>query len=214
LISQVLVAGLIAVAFSEPVASVTQELDNHGIGIHSLAWLVVYIATALRFFVGDILHLETADLTTPEAEVRWFWDFSFIISECVVLIFAGTVTAAHVIAPVSFVEYLLVLYALDILWLSSFPLFHVLGQPTRLPKLFGRMVRKDDMSLLLLGWVVINVSLAAFMWALGLIPHDIGASNLTLWTIVAANIIAFCVDVFLSVRNRAAVADSPPPYGS
>jgi hypothetical protein len=210
----VLVAGLIAVAFSEPVEPVTQTFDNHGVGIHSLAWLVVYVATALRFFVGDILHLETADLTTPEAEVRWFWDFSFIIIECLVLIFAGAVTSTYADANVSFVDYLLVLYGIDILWLASFPLLHGLGQPNRIPQLFSRMVRGEDMSRRYLGWVLINAILAVLMLGLGLTSNPFKASDLTLSLIVIANIVAFCVDVFLSVRDRAAVTDSPPPYGS
>ncbi len=182
--------------------------------LHSLAWLVIYVATALRFFIGDILHLEEADLTTPEAEVKWFWDFSFIIAECLILIFAGTVTSIYIDTHVSFVDYLLVLYAVDIIWLSSFPLFHALGQPHRFPKLFGRMVRRKHISFLELGWIFINATLAFILWVLGLIWHQHSASNRTLVGLLVANIVAFCFDVFLSVRDRETVTDSPSPYGS
>src|SRR5690242_6785798 len=85
LISQVLVAGLIAVAYSEPVSPLTEAFDKSGLNIQTLAYVFVYIATVLRFFIGDILHLEKEDLVAPEAEVRWFWDMSFIVGECLVL---------------------------------------------------------------------------------------------------------------------------------
>jgi hypothetical protein len=197
LISQVLVAGLIAVAYSEPVGAVTQAFDKHGVNVKTLAWLIVYVATVLRFFVGDILHLEKADLVAPEAELRWFWDISFIVMQCIVLIFAGAVTTiyASATAGVTFVDYLLVLYALDVIWIVSVRTFHAFGTMSRSPTMFRLMVRKDDMPPV--WWAVINIALGFTMWRFGLVARHPHITNYQLEAVLAANALAFVADVFL-----------------
>jgi cytosine/creatinine deaminase len=196
LISQVLVAGLIAVAYSEPVSPVSEAFDNRGVGIDTLAWIFVYAATVLRFFVGDILHLEKEDLVAPEAEVRWFWDVSFIVLQCIVLIFAGAVTTIYASASskVTFVEYLLILYALDVFWIASVHVTHRVGSSDRFGGLLRRMVRDGEMPPV--GWAVMNIGLGLMMWRLGLVTNHSLPSEWKLYTVVGANGAAFAADVF------------------
>jgi hypothetical protein len=205
LISQVLVAGLIAVAYSEPVGAVTKAFDEHGVNVKTLAWLIVYVATVLRFFVGDILHLEKADLVAPQAELRWFWDISFIVTQCIVLIFAGAVTTVYASenADVTFVDYLLVLYALDVLWIASVRSFHALGSLRRSPAMFKLMIRGDDMPPI--WWALLNIVLGLTMWRFGLVARHPHITNYQLEAVLAANALAFVVDVFLiryGMRDR------------
>jgi cytosine deaminase len=218
LISQVLVAGLIAVAYSEPVTPVTTAFDQHGVNISTLAWVLVYVATVLRFFVGDILHLEKADLVAPEAEVRWFWDMSFIVAQCIVLIFAGALTTVYVSASaeVSFVDYLLILYSLDVVWIVSVHVTHRVGSSTRFRGLFRRMVRDGEMPPI--GWAIMNVGLGALMWRLGLITGKSKSvpCDWKLYTIVGANAVAFVGDVFFlgyGMRDGDANVPSKPNTG-
>jgi cytosine deaminase len=199
------VAGLIAVAYSEPVTPVTDAFDKHGVNIRTLAWVFVYVATVLRFFIGDILHLEKADLVAPEAEVRWFWDMSFIVSQCIVLIFAGAVTTIYASAEseVSFVDYLLVLYGLDVIWIVSVHASHKIGNAGHFRGLFRHMVRDGEMPPI--GWAIMNVILGLLMWKLGLVKGHALPSDLVLSTVVAANVVAFVGDVFLiayGMRDR------------
>lgn len=196
LISQVLIAGLIAVAYSEPVSPVSQAFDNYGVNIKTFAWVSVYAATVLRFFVGDILHLEKADLVAPEAEVRWFWDIAFIVAQCVVLIFAGALTTIYVSAPaeVSFIDYLLILYGLDVVWIVSVHATHRVGSSERFGGLFRRMVRDGEMPPV--GWAVMNILLGLLLWFLGLAKGHALPAEWKLWVVVGANALAFVADVF------------------
>jgi hypothetical protein len=217
LVSQVLVAGLIAVAYSEPVGPVSNAFDRGGVSVRSLAWLSIYIVTVLRFFVGNIVHLEDSDLTKSEASFRWFWDLSFIILECIVLIFAGAVTslAASEKALVSFTDYLVVLYVIDVIWILSSRLMHRIGSSRRLPG-FGMMVRGSD--LVPLEWALVNGVLAAATWALAVVGHPASTPDWKLWVLLLVNFVVFFYDLIkiaYGIRDAPHVAKSdgtaPPP---
>lgn len=190
-----LVAGLIAVAYSEPVSPVSEAFDRHGVDIRSLAWLLIYFMTVLRFFIGNIVHLENADLTGPDATYKWFWDISFVIAECVVLIFAGAVTTLHSssVAHVSFTDYLLVLYILDVTWLVSMQILSAVGKLGGWPGVLSSMVRRADMAPF--EWAVVNVILALSMWGLDLIGHPTDIPDWKLYVLVGINIAVFLYDV-------------------
>jgi hypothetical protein len=205
LVSQVLVAGLIAVAYSEPVGPVSDSFNRGGVDIRSLAWLAIYIVTVLRFFVGNIVHLEDEDLTKSEAAFRWFWDLSFIILECIVLIFAGAVTSldASAKALVSFTDYLVVLYVIDVVWILSSRLMHRIGLWGRLPG-FKSMVRGTD--LVPLEWAVVNGVLAVVTWRLAVIGHPAGIPNWKLWVLLLVNFAVFFYDL---IKIAYGIRDAP-----
>lgn len=209
LVSQVLVAGLIAVAYSEPVGPVTETFNKHGVNVRSLAWLVIYVATVLRFFIGNIVHLENHDLTGDDAVFKWFWDISFVILECVVLIFAGAVTTLHSssLAHVSFTDFLVVLYCIDVTWLVSIQILSAIGK-SRNPLFFRSMVRKDDMAPF--QWAIVNVLLIATMFGLGVVGHPSHVPDWKLYTLIGANLLVFLYDVVMiayGIRQR----EIPPP---
>lgn len=217
LVSQLLVAALFAVAYSAMVGPVTKAFDQHGINIQTLAWLLVYMTTVLRFFIGNILHLESSELTGPEGAYKWFIDLFFIIAECVVLIFAGAVTTleASAGAYISFTVYLLILYGLDVLWLASIQLLSRAGK--RWPGAFGSMVRERDMAPF--EWAVVNIALGALMWGLDVIGHPDHIPDSTLYVLVGANVIFFVIDVVkiaYGIREPKVAITSPlsPPIPS
>lgn len=214
LISQVLVAGLIAVAYSEPVGPVTEAFDKHGVDIRSLAFLLIYVLTVLRFFIGNIVHLENSDLTGSDAVFRWFWDISFVIAECVILIFAGAVTTLHAsfIAHVSFTDYLLMLYVVDVIWLVSMQGLSAIGKPGRWPGILGSMVRKADMAPF--EWAIVNVILALTMWGLDLVGHPAHVPDWKLYLLVGVNAVVFLYDVVTiayGIRGRGGDASAIEP---
>ncbi len=219
LVSQLLVAALFAVAYSEPVGPVTDAFDQSGVNLQNLAWLLIYMATVLRFFIGNILHLESTDLTDPDAAFKWFWDLFFIVMQCVVLIFAGAVTTiqSSAVAEISFTDYLLILYALDVVWLLSIRLLHVLGK--RWPRsLFRSMVRTRDMAPL--EWAEVNVFLGLVIWGLDLVGHHpYPIPDWKLWVLLALNAAAFLDDVVkiaygIREPNAANVSPLAPPIRS
>jgi hypothetical protein len=204
LVSQVLIAGLIAVAYSEPVSPVSAAFNEHGVNVQSLAWLFIYVTTVLRFFIGNIVHLENRDLTVPDAVFRWFWDMSFVVAECIVLIFAGAVTTidASTAAHVSFTDYLIVLYTIDVVWLVSIQILSYVGN-SRYPLIFRPMVRKDDMAPF--QWAVVNIVLGIAIWALGLLGHPTHVPCWKLYVLLGANAAVFLYDVVqiaYGIRDR------------
>jgi|GEM_PF-234535 len=218
LVSQLLVAALFAVAYSVPVGPVSNAFDDSGVNLQTLAWLFIYMATVLRFFIGNILHLESPDLIGPQGAFRWFWDLFFIVMQCVVLIFAGAVTTieSSALAEISFTEYLLILYGLDVLWLTSIRFLDALGR--RWPRAFGSMVRKGDMAPF--EWAEVNIALGLLMWGLDLIGnHPSPIPDWKLWVLLVANGIFFLDDVVkiaYGIREPEAAGVSPlaPPIKS
>jgi cytosine/creatinine deaminase len=210
LVSQLLVAALFAVAYSEMVGPVTEAFNKDGINIQTLAWPLIYMATVLRFFIGNILHLESPYLTGPDAAFKWFWDVFIIIAEGVILIFAGAVTTidASAEAHVSFTDYLLILYVVDVIWLGSMRLLSKAGGLW--PRPFGPMVRGRDEAPFEWAWV--NIGLIMLMGWLGVIGHPDHISDLTLCILVGANVIAFAWDVVaIAYGIREPNADSISP---
>src|ERR1700678_2220365 len=118
LISEVLVAALVAVAYEGPVGVVHSALRSEGLSIYSLGLFVVFFLTVLRFFIGDILHLDQDELSEPRddladkgAEARWFVDLGVIVVEFVILIFLGHLATLKESQrpPISFYDLFMVL---------------------------------------------------------------------------------------------------------
>jgi creatinine deaminase len=195
LVSQLLVAALFAVAYSETVGPVSKAFDDSGVNLQSVAWLFIYMATVLRFFIGNILHLENRDLIAREGIFRWFWDLFFIVLQGVVLIFAGGVTTieSSAQAEVSFTDYLVILYALDVIWLSSMRVMDALGR--RWPRsMFGPMVRKGDLAPL--EWAIVSLFLGMLLWGLDLVGnHPAAIPDWKLWLLLGVNALVFLHDV-------------------
>jgi hypothetical protein len=205
LVSQV----LIAVAYSEPVNPVTEVFKMHpggGVNIQTIAWLTIYVLTVLRFFIGNITHLESEDLCHPDAIFRWFWDMFFVVLECIILIFAGSVTTltTSAAAYISFTDYLIILYGVDVTWLVSIQVMSWLGNQNR-TRCFRSMVRGDDMAPF--QWAVVNIMLAATTVGFGLLGHTSRIPDWKLYVLLGANVVVFLWDVVkiaYGIRERQA----------
>jgi hypothetical protein len=134
-------------------------------------------------------------LTGADAVFRWFWDISFVIAECVILIFAGAVTTLHssAVAHVSFTDYLVLLYIVDVVWLVSMQFLSAVGKPGRWPGILGSMVRRADMAPF--EWAIVNVILALSMWGLDVIGHPAHIPDWKLYLLVGINVVVFLYDV-------------------
>jgi len=188
LISQFLVAGLVAVALAEPEDPVRHALNTDGISIYSLALPVVYLLTALRFFLGNILHLHEDERTENDgrgAECRWLLDFSFVLFECVILIFLGAVTSIYRNArsAADFFELLKLLLIVDVIWLMTVGALHKVGGPWRRERIPWT-------------WAVLNLALLAAIVVLPLGFHYVDdATSARLWPLVVINLIVFGLDM-------------------
>lgn len=206
LVSQVLVTGLISVAYSTPLSAV-EAATKHGVSIRSVALFIVYSLTVLRFFVGNVLHLESEELTRAGSERKWFWDLTFIVAECVVLIFLGDVTSLQRSSEYSlnFFYLLLGLYSLDVAWLLSVAGLHALAERSanliRDPGNRVQNVLKDFMrekQQFYRGWFWMNAGLAIGLWLFGFLKDNSAAlQTWKLWVLIAANVAVFVYDVYV-----------------
>jgi hypothetical protein len=194
LISEVLVTGLIAVAYSEPVGVVRDALQHEGVSIQGLALFVVYFLTVLRFFIGDILHLEEEELTDSRAQVKWFFDLCFIVPECVLLIFLGDLTSLHEneTSNIGFFDLLAALLVLDMIWILLMAGLNRLNKSR--PK--GRFASFWGRENIPYGWALLNGVLLAVLYPLGFV-FDHRFPTWKLWLLVAISVVAFVIDVFV-----------------
>lgn len=194
LISGVLITGLIAVAYSEPVGTVDKAINTEGVSIESLSLFAVYFLTVLWFFIGDILHLEEDQLTDVKAQVKWFWDMSFIVLECVILIFLGAVTSLekNADARLGFFDLLVVLFSVDVTWITSMGVLNWLGNRPAAPDWFAGLWKRKVVPW---GWAALNGAQLVV-----LLSDDYTANHRfstgKLWLLVAMSCLAFVVDVF------------------
>jgi hypothetical protein len=131
----------------------------------------------------------------------------FIVLECIILIFAGSVTTLETStkAYISFPDYLIILYAVDVTWLVSIQIMSWLGKQSSM-QFFRPMIRGDD-DMAPFEWAAVNMILAGFTLPLGLLGHPAKISDCTLYVLVAANAVIFLWDVVKighGIRDRAA----------
>jgi hypothetical protein len=194
LISGVLVTGLIAVAYSEPVGVVREAVQTEGVSIQAFSLFIVYFLTVLRFFIGDILHLEEDELTGSHAQVKWFFDLCFIIPECVILIFLGELTSLqeNATSRIGFFDLLATLLVVDVVWIM------LMAGLNRLYKMrpdgsFSGLWARENIPY---GWALLNGALLAVLYPLGFIFDD-HFPVWKLWLLVGISVVAFVIDVFV-----------------
>ncbi|PWU02672.1 MAG: hypothetical protein C5B51_20435, partial [Terriglobia bacterium] len=117
LLAEITVIALIAVAFHESVGTFSDSFKEAPERLElQIEVFVVFLLTAFRFFIGNHLHLQKADLLKRRSE--WLTDFGVILLQCILLGVLGSLSPLkqeH--APDSFLWVLIVLYAVDILWI-------------------------------------------------------------------------------------------------
>ena len=201
LISEVLVAALVAVAYEQPVSVVITAVHNDGgISTKSLALFVVFFLTVLRFFIGDILHLDEDELSEPRddladkgAEARWFFDLAWIVLEFMILIFLGHLVSLEESQHVSigFFGLLIVLMAVDVSWICAMGIMSCLGNKYKTHPLWGLWRRTTKTPW---GWAMLNASLGvALIWYVTATK----ISSAALLVLVGINVVVFFVDVVI-----------------
>jgi len=138
----------------------------------------------MRFFIGNQLHLISKTLASMSGKV-WFYDLMVIILQTVALIFLGGVSSVEAsrTARIDFVEILIALYAIDVLWITS---------QWALGKIFPSWRRE----FIPWAWGILNTVLIVCMTLLWLIVDDLYSSTGLIWLGIL-NGVAFVVDVIL-----------------
>jgi hypothetical protein len=176
LIVSILVAAMTGIAFQEMVVGVGDDFRRGGL----LA--TVFSLTAIRFFVGAVLHLTSSDLLEAAGFI-WMYDLLFILLETLLLIFLGGSTSIRR-SDGGFTFLLALLLIVDMLWV---------GSQSLIGRVRGRYLRRE----IPWKWFWVN---AGVVLAMGVTQH-LGWPGMYggTWGIAALaviNVVAFVVDLF------------------
>jgi hypothetical protein len=179
ILAEVLIGSLTAVAFEEMIRSLHESAKLHGLTLPSLGLALIFTLTAIRFLVGNLLHLvKERTGTTTRDTAEWFYDLMMIVLLAAVLAFLGGLCAEES-APLkfSFFDVLCVVYIIDAVWILSL-------------WVGGRSV---------VPWEWFGLDIAMLLPTLGVylfFGRATAYSNAGILFFVVANALAFGVDVF------------------
>jgi hypothetical protein len=199
LVSQFMVTALLGTALQEAVDPVRSVVRAEGITPHSYALFLVFFLTLFRFFVGDVLHLQSDDLTGPSSGFRWIFDLFVITVQCVVFIFmAGAASLPESRdARFGFFDLLLLLYLTDIVWLGLASGIHKVAMLSFLSGVRPLLVRQY----VPYRWAILNSFLSAHLIIFGFLDENKNFSDIDLLILIALNIIAFIADIIIFNYN-------------
>ena len=183
-ISSVFLGILVALAYQEAVPPVRESVREHGVTFASFALFIIFFLTSMRFFIGMQLHLLDPHIATLPG-LLWLYDFAVFLAENTTFIFMAGVASvdASRTARFGFIELLLFLYAIDVIWVCSQWL---------LGKIHPLWCRK----IIPWAWALINAAAIISMGVPRFIGIDVYSLPVLVWVVVV-NVAAFVVDVVL-----------------
>jgi hypothetical protein len=183
-ISSVFIGILIAVAYQEMVPPVRNSVRANGITLGTSVLFLVFFLTSMRFFIGNQFHLVSSSLARLPGKI-WFYDFTVIVIQTAILIFMGGICSLEscVNARIGFVDLLLVLYIIDVLWISS-------------QWALGKLLSSWQRPFIPWAWAILNTALVVGMVILRMVERDFYCPVSLGW-LGALNTIAFVIDVVL-----------------
>jgi hypothetical protein len=182
LLSSIFVTILLGIAFQEMISPARESFRTNGPSLALIAYLGVFFLTALRFFIGAQLHLLSDDLLKQGGKA-WFFDFSVISIEMIIMAFMGGVASPQTsqAARITFVGFLVALLALDIIW--------ILAQWA-----LGKTWSSWRRSFIPWRWAILNTALVLSLFLLTLATRGPYSLSFNIGLLVL-NAIAFAVDV-------------------
>jgi hypothetical protein len=195
LVSLFMVTTLLSLALQETITPVRSVMRADGINVASTALFVVFFLTMFRFFVGNVLHLQSPELTSETSGFRWVFDLFVIVAECMIMIFmAGVVTLPeNAQARFGFFDLLLLLLIVDVSWIvvmSGLAAITRLPVPRAMKDALGRRIIPYR-------WALLNSALAAYVMVSGFLDEGHVFTNSQLTIFIAANAAAFLLDVLV-----------------
>jgi hypothetical protein len=195
LVSLFMVTALLSLALQETITPVRSLVRSEGLTLASSALFVVFFLTLFRFFVGNVLHLQSPELTNRTSGFRWVFDLLVIVVECVIMIFiAGVATLRdNAESRFGFFDLMVGLFTLDIAWVMA---MFTLAAISRLP-LPSRLKHALARETVPYRWAILNTVLSLYIIGSGFLDEGHVFSNIELWVLVVVNVVAFILDVLV-----------------
>ncbi len=185
ILSSFFITLLIGFAFQNVLINMSQLLCENGFILYHLSFSIIFMLVALRFFIGNQLHLLNVAYLNVRGVV-WLYDLTIIILQSIVLTMISnlTIIEASKGSHISFYFYNILLYSIDVFWIIS---------QWALGLIFPVLKR----SFIPWGWAILNSFLIVFtLIILFIFKNDVYAM-LPILIILLLNFIAFIADVIL-----------------
>jgi hypothetical protein len=184
LLASFFVTLLIGLAFQEMILASREAFSSEGITIETILFGLMFFFIAVRFFVGNLLHLQSENLLVLPGLV-WMYDLLAIVAQSSVLVLIGSFVTVQVNrdADVGFLDYVIMLYTIDVLWILS-------------QWMIGRVFQTWRRESVPFAWAFLNFLLIVSFWILSsLIPDIYSLEGLIGLTVL--NFIGFVADMVL-----------------
>ena len=184
LISSLFIAMLLAIAYQEMLNPVRDSVRASGVKPVTIFLALSFLLTSIRFFIGNQLHLLSESTNNIRGDV-WLFDFMFIIIQSIFICFLGGASSEEVnrITHINFYNILIILYALDVLWIA-------------LQAILGKAIAAWQRPSIPWAWAALNTSLL-----IGTLLIQWSFSDLfgfqSLATLLLLNIAGFTIDMIL-----------------
>jgi hypothetical protein len=185
LLSGFFVTLLIGLAYQEMIACVKGVLQTNAFNYQIIFLPAIFFFVSVRFFVGNQLHL-LGDTLLKLPGLAWLYDLMVIIVQCIVLVLLGGVASveANRAAPIKFLDLLILLYVIDVLWVAS-----QWG--------LGKALRSWRRPFVPWAWAILNTVLIVLLFVLDRIFGDAIYSAAGRTCLLVLNVLGFLVDVVL-----------------
>jgi len=183
-LSSIFVVILIGLAYQEMVTPIRESVRASGITLGTVILFAVFFLTSMRFFMGNQLHLMSEGLLKMKGEV-WFYDLIVIIFQTTLIVFLGGVSSVEVNrrVQIGFVEILIALYAVDVMWIVS-------------QWILGKIFQGWRRSFIPWAWGILNSVLIVSMIVLRVTVDDLYSNTGLIWLGIL-NGLGFIIDVLL-----------------
>jgi hypothetical protein len=184
IISSVFIAMLIGLAYAEMFPPIRESVRAHGLTLGTIILFFIFFMTSMRFFVGNQLHLLSESCLRMRGDM-WLYDFLIITYQTLILCFLGGLSsvAINYRVQIDFVDLLIFLYAVDIVWIVS-------------QKLFGLFFKGWNREFIPWAWAILNGLLVVGIVVLRLLIDDIFSNQGLIWLGVLSGV-AFILDIIL-----------------
>ena len=184
LLSSFFITLLIGIAYQQMITTVDTSIRVNGITIENILLILTFFFISMRFFIGNQLHLlSDAFLRLPG--LVWIYDLMVIIVQSMIFIFLGgyVTVGANANSGIGFIELLIMLYSVDVGWISS---QWLLGK--YYPRWKREFVPKE--------WAILNFALVVIMVCVFILFDNLYCLG-GVALIFIINLLGFIIDVVL-----------------
>jgi hypothetical protein len=185
IISPLFLTVLMGIAYDRMLEVAHKSLLS-GLIVNDLLLIATFLLVSMRFFIGNQLYLVSDDFKKLK-ELAWLYDYFVITGQTICIVFLGNFSSvqANGYSSIGFLQFLLVLYVIDVAWIISLVIL------SELFSYFRRPCKSIPVK-----WAFLNTFLIFAIIILNFIVSDLYSTTGLVW-LLCLNLIGFIVDVVI-----------------